>query len=240
MSPPTTPTRLLRDALIDEPARPLITWYDGAGARVELSLVTFDNWVAKTANLLVDELDAQPGVRVALDLPEHWLGLVWCSAVWAAGGVVVLGAGPVAEISVGHDQEAAADHGAAEHVVVPRHPLALPPPGTVPVRAPAVDYSAAVRAHGDRFLARHADEPAAPAVDDGTTVRSAEAVSVDPGGLQPGDRVLVRRGAADWPSLRAALLAPLVARASTVMYVGVAEPAVLAAVAAQEQVTSRG
>ncbi len=43
------------------------------------------NWVAKTANLLVEELDAGPGTTVALDLPPHWKHLVWALAVWSVG-----------------------------------------------------------------------------------------------------------------------------------------------------------
>ncbi|PBC79521.1 uncharacterized protein (TIGR03089 family) [Streptomyces sp. TLI_235] len=44
-----------------DPSRPLITFYDDStGERVELSAKTFDNWVAKTANLLQDELNAGP------------------------------------------------------------------------------------------------------------------------------------------------------------------------------------
>lgn len=47
-----------------DPAAPLVTFYDDAtGERVELSARTFDNWVAKTANLLQDELNAGPGDR---------------------------------------------------------------------------------------------------------------------------------------------------------------------------------
>ena len=57
-----TPDRLLTQAVADDPARPLITFYDDStGERVELSVVTFANWVAKTANLLVDGLGASPG-----------------------------------------------------------------------------------------------------------------------------------------------------------------------------------
>src|SRR5579859_6537412 len=47
-----SPADLLRSLLEADPARPLITFYDDAtGERVELSVKTFDNWVAKTANL---------------------------------------------------------------------------------------------------------------------------------------------------------------------------------------------
>jgi uncharacterized protein (TIGR03089 family) len=66
--------------------RPLVTWYHGAlGQRVELSRATFGNWVAKTANLLVDELGLEPGDRVAVLLPSHWLGPALLAACWRAG-----------------------------------------------------------------------------------------------------------------------------------------------------------
>src|SRR4051812_31192843 len=67
------PVDLLRRALAAEPSRPLVTFYDDAtGERVEFSVKTFDNWVAKTANLLVDGLGAEPGAKVVLALPLHW------------------------------------------------------------------------------------------------------------------------------------------------------------------------
>ena len=80
------PVDLLRRALAAEPSRPLVTFYDDAtGERVEFSVKTFDNWVAKTANLLVDGLGAEPGARVALALPVHWQTAVWLFACWSAG-----------------------------------------------------------------------------------------------------------------------------------------------------------
>jgi hypothetical protein len=72
--------------------KPFLTWYDDhRGERVELSFKTFDNWVAKTANLLVDELGAEPGDRVAAALVDHWQAPVLLAACWRAGvGVVAL------------------------------------------------------------------------------------------------------------------------------------------------------
>lgn len=71
------------------PAAPLLTHYDLAtGERVELSAITVANWVAKTANLCVDEYDAEPGTRVRVGLPTHWQRFVWVLATWAFGGVV--------------------------------------------------------------------------------------------------------------------------------------------------------
>jgi uncharacterized protein (TIGR03089 family) len=72
--------------------KPLLTWYDDhRDERVELSYRTFGNWVAKTANLLVDELGAGPGDRVGAALPDHWRTPIVLTACWRAGvGVVAL------------------------------------------------------------------------------------------------------------------------------------------------------
>jgi uncharacterized protein (TIGR03089 family) len=71
------------------PGRPFITYYDlASGERTELSGTTTANWVAKTANLLVDELDAEPGIRVDIALPTHWLRPVMVLATWAVGGTI--------------------------------------------------------------------------------------------------------------------------------------------------------
>ncbi|HZD38628.1 MAG TPA: TIGR03089 family protein, partial [Actinomycetes bacterium] len=70
--------------------RPLVTWYGAVpGERVELSWRTFGNWVAKTANLLVDELGVEPGDRVATVLPVHWQAPVVLVACWLVGATVV-------------------------------------------------------------------------------------------------------------------------------------------------------
>ncbi len=82
--------RLLVDALRTDPGRPLLTMYDDfpqpGSERIELSVTTFDNWVAKTANFLLDELLLEPGEPVAVALPAHWQTAVIEVAVLAAGG----------------------------------------------------------------------------------------------------------------------------------------------------------
>jgi uncharacterized protein (TIGR03089 family) len=72
--------------------KPFLTWYDDhRDERIELSYRTFDNWVAKTANLLVDELGAGPGDRVGAALVDHWQTPVVLAACWRAGmGVVAI------------------------------------------------------------------------------------------------------------------------------------------------------
>ena len=80
---------LLGRQLARSPGRPLVTFYDDAtGERVELSVATYANWVAKTAGLLQDELGLVRGDRLLVDLPTHWLGPVWLGAAWSLGLVV--------------------------------------------------------------------------------------------------------------------------------------------------------
>ena len=82
----TTFPQLMATELRREPGRPLLTWYDeGTGERVELSVTTYANWVAKTASLLVDEHDLERGDVLLVDLPAHWLGPVFLGAAWTAG-----------------------------------------------------------------------------------------------------------------------------------------------------------
>jgi len=85
----TTFAAVLADLLRRDPGRPLVTFYDDAsGERVELSVATYANWVAKTASLLVEEFDAERGGSIRIDLPTHWLGPVFLGAAWTVGLVV--------------------------------------------------------------------------------------------------------------------------------------------------------
>jgi uncharacterized protein (TIGR03089 family) len=69
-----------------DPGRPLVTFYDDAtGERVELSVATYANWVAKTSSLLVEEFDLERGGRLLVDLPTHWLTPVFLGAAWTVG-----------------------------------------------------------------------------------------------------------------------------------------------------------
>ena len=80
---------VLADRLRREPGRPLVTFYDDdTGERVELSVTTYANWVAKAGSLLVDELDLERGDTLRVDLPPHWLTPVFLGAAWSAGLVV--------------------------------------------------------------------------------------------------------------------------------------------------------
>src|SRR5581483_3769462 len=90
-----TPADQLRSMLDADPARPVVTYYDDAtGERVELSVKTLDNWVAKTANLLQDDLAAAPGDRAAILLPAHWQTAIWLLACWSVGVTACPGGDP--------------------------------------------------------------------------------------------------------------------------------------------------
>ena len=75
---------LLQQRIATEPARPLVTVISSEG-RVELSAVTFGNWVNKTAGLLRDDLGLAPRSLVDVELRMGWQSLAWVHAVWRAG-----------------------------------------------------------------------------------------------------------------------------------------------------------
>ena len=82
------PYRGLIARLRTDAPSPAVTFYNG-GERIELSYKSLDNWVAKTSNFLVDELEVSNVETFYLDLPAHWLKVVWLLAIWATGGRVV-------------------------------------------------------------------------------------------------------------------------------------------------------
>lgn len=86
---PQTVGALVADLSRGDSSRPVVTWVDPAnGARVELSIATLANWVAKTGGLLQDGLDVEPGDRVRLSLPTHWLAVTWALGCWVVGAVI--------------------------------------------------------------------------------------------------------------------------------------------------------
>lgn len=89
MSHPSTMPGHLLDSFLASGTDPRLTWY-GDGERTELSGRVLATSVAKVANLLVEEADAEAGVTVVLDLPVHWRTLVWALGVWTTGARVLL------------------------------------------------------------------------------------------------------------------------------------------------------
>ncbi|UYM24981.1 TIGR03089 family protein [Streptomyces albus] len=210
-----TPADLLRSALAADPARPLVTFYDDAtGERVELSVATFANWVAKTANLLQGDLSAEPGDRLALLLPAHWQSAVWLLACHSTGVVAEVGGDPAATDLVvsGPDTLDVARACSGERIALALRPLG----GRFP-HAPEgfADYAVEVPGQGDRFAPFAPVEPDEPALSvAGRELTGAELVEEARAeaarlGLGPGDRILSGLGWETWEGLAAGLYAPL-------------------------------
>jgi uncharacterized protein (TIGR03089 family) len=82
----STFSEVLAAQLRRDPGRPLVTFYDHAtDERVELSVTTYANWVAKASGLLTDVADLERGMSLRIDLPPHWLSTVFLGAAWTVG-----------------------------------------------------------------------------------------------------------------------------------------------------------
>ncbi len=210
--------RLLQRLIADDPGRPRLTWYGPDDERIELSAATLANWVAKTANLLVEELQAGPGTAIGVSLPAHWRTVTWLLAIWSAGAHAVV-IPPAADVAVlvterpdsGVSQVSA--RSGAQLVVVSLPALATRfgaplPPG-------AVDAAAEVRGMGDRFVPGPVNG-ASPALTTGTATVSHAGLTQ---GLDrpPGIRLLTSAGP---DHAREAYLAPLLAGGSIVLHAG--------------------
>lgn len=190
---------LFAPLLSADPGRPVVTYYDDAtGERIELSGASLANWAAKTANLLRDECDVEPGTGVAVLLPAHWQTAAVLLGAWWCGAEVI--ADPAAATVAVADESAlpdvVADAGRSTLVVgcsldAFGRGLADPPPGVI-------DYAVEVRLHGDEFVPDHPVLGEAPAlaratVDEVVATTRARAADL---GLAAGDRVL---STLDWP-----------------------------------------
>ncbi|MCX3063924.1 TIGR03089 family protein [Streptomyces beihaiensis] len=219
-----TPAGLLQAALRADPARPLVTFYDDAtGERVELSVATFGNWVAKTANLLQGDLGAEPGDRVALLLPAHWQTAVWLLACSSVGVVADLGGDPAAADLVvsGPDTLDAARACSGERVALALRPLGgrfpQPPEGFT-------DYAVEVPGQGDRFAPFSPVDPEDLALvvagAEWTGAEVVEKASADAAGLGltgPGSRLLSGLPYDSWKGVSAGLYSPLATGGSVVL-----------------------
>ncbi|MGB9376589.1 MAG: TIGR03089 family protein [Mycobacteriales bacterium] len=201
-----TPAALLAGALRRDPAGPLLTFYDDAtGERTELSATTLANWVAKTANLLTDELDVEAGDPVYVDLPAHWQSAVVLLALWSLGAVPkAMPAGCTLAVADEPSIPAALASGVRDVLG-----LALAPMNAKLRAAPAgvVDYAAVVLGAGDAFAVMSPS---------GSGETQAARLRVAQWGLGRGERLLVAaaRGlddAVEW------LLAPLASDSSIVL-----------------------
>jgi uncharacterized protein (TIGR03089 family) len=234
----TTIPNALAQAVRRDPATPLLTYYDDAtGDRTELSGATLDNWVSKTANLLLDGVGLAPGDTVAVLLPPHWQTAAIVLGVSAAGLVADLGdrPGPVDALFTTPDQVTAASGKATgDRYATGLLPFAMP---LRSLPAGYQDYVLEVRNYGDHFggAAVSPDDVALAPLSHLAVLRTATSRAAELG-VTAGDRVLVDTRA--YPDLIDWLLAPLVAGASIVLCSNL-DPAKLDARAEAEKVSIR-
>jgi uncharacterized protein (TIGR03089 family) len=219
---PTTVAQALRILLDGDPAQPLVTYLGPAGERTELSVRTFENNVAKAANLLLDDADVTDGSRVALLLPPHWQSSIWLGACAVTGCAAWIEGDPT-------DSRVDVSVAGPGRLDAPRAPLALATalhPFGMPFAAPLppglLDAAVEVRAHGDRFTPYADVLGDSPWIVDGArtwtqTHALADAAAVaEHVGLRPGGRLLcdVRTAADAW---LASLAVPLAVAGSVVL-----------------------
>jgi uncharacterized protein (TIGR03089 family) len=175
---------------------PLITYYElSSDERTELSATTFGNWVAKTANLLRDECDVEPGTTVAVLLPAHWQTAAALCAIWWCGAEAV--ADPAgADVALAAEDTLDAAAGAGLVVGFSLDAFGRGLGDALP--SGAVDYATEVRLQGDHF------DPLTPVPDDAPALAGTDVAGVVAGararaaelGLGADDRVL---STAAWP-----------------------------------------
>lgn len=140
---------IMADLLRSDGTRPRVTYYDETpgptqGERIELSAIALDNWVAKAANLLVEEYDAAPGTVITLRLPDgHWRTLYWALGVFATGATLDLTGAADSALTITDDPATAAD----QLIVVTLPVLARRHPGPLP--AGALDEAAEISGYPD-------------------------------------------------------------------------------------------
>ncbi len=223
-------------------SRPLVTWLDvGSGSRVELSVATVANWVAKIGGLLQDGLDLEAGDRVRLALPAHWLAVPWALGCWTVGAVVegadcATGDPPAVEV-FGADRSPVTT---GRPVVVALGPFGGPVPGGPP--SGALDSGAEVLGHPDELWVPDPPGPSSPAlvragsVLDHAGMLAAARELADRLGVGTGDRLLTTTVPATADGLLETVLVPLVTAGSVVLVSGGApDRAALAALADRER-----
>ncbi|WP_183095302.1 TIGR03089 family protein, partial [Nocardioides stalactiti] len=215
----TTFAAVLGDRLRHEPGRPVVTFYDEeTGERVELSVTTYANWVAKAASLLVDELDLERGATLRLDLPPHWLAPVFLGAAWTAGLVVTDSDEPDAVVC-GPDLLDRWAPEAGERVVLACSLLPLGVRFASPVPAGVHDVGVEIWSQPDAFAPWDPPSAEDPATDlDGTTTSQGEMWEAATSGtlVTGGGRLLVAASPASPPGL-AAFTEPLAKGGSVVL-----------------------
>ena len=133
---------------------PWLTWYSVSGERVELSGRVFDNWVAKSANLLSEEFDLSAGDVVGIDMPGHWKSAALALACWHLGAELrcfTPGENPGdVDLFITSSPQTLDVGTSVEVLVVPLPSLAMSFDGQLPVGA--TDFASEVRSYADSYF----------------------------------------------------------------------------------------
>lgn len=214
--------KLLEHLLRADPAVPRLTVYtESTGARLDFSAQTLDNWAAKIANFLIEELDLTPGDVIAINLPVSWqAAVIALGAITARIDYDFSDSPPGAEVLFTNPDTSRTRTSAnvnTDVVAVTDDPFGrgiselggIVPPGVI-------DFGPTVRFYSDHYLG---DTPALAA--DGAPER------------------LLSTGWIDRASFEEAFLAPLSRGGSAVIVAGLASAERLNEIAAREKVTAR-
>ncbi|AIU29919.1 Hypothetical protein Cul210931_0558 [Corynebacterium ulcerans] len=221
---------LLRTILSSDPATPRLTVYnESTGARLDFSAQTLDNWAAKVANMLREELDLEQGSLISLDLPASWQCVAIVLGAMAAGIDVEfcpIEQAQGAVVFMDSERIDASPTFSGDVVLVTQDPFGrgvVECGGIVPDGM--IDFGPTVRFYGDQFF-----EP-------GTRIEE----SVDKQALAaiaPGARAL-STGWTTLTEMERTVLAPLAAVGSAVVVTGVASDQRLDAIGRAEKATIR-
>jgi uncharacterized protein (TIGR03089 family) len=230
-----TPYELLGDYA--DRTQPWVTHYAGADARVELSVASTANAVAKAAGLLRDSLGLGPGSTFSVDLPRHWQLPVWVMAGLSVGATCGRSLPGHVDVRIRGPHDLAADPAADEVLACSCDAFGMPVPGGVP--AGVVDVALEVRAHPDLIHVEPGIAGTAVIIlRDGPLPWAAALGAADPAttGLARGARLWVGDRTAEADLLVQTVVMPLAVRGSLVIATGLS-PALAAEIQVREGVT---
>lgn len=229
---------LLQHLLSADASAPRLSVYNEAdGTRMDFSAQTLENWTSKIANMLLEELDLEPGTdsRILIDLPVSWQAAVIALGVLAAGipfdmtdGAAAAEPTPddIAVVFTSPEAYLEANAGSAstplvDTVLVTQDPFGrgvVESGGELPLGT--IDFGPTVRFYGDHFY--------------GSTTPLPELFPTDMGAER-----MLSPGWSDTASFQRAVLEPLAAGGSAVIVAGLCSADRLEEIAANEKVTVR-
>ncbi|MBK4145250.1 TIGR03089 family protein [Corynebacterium macginleyi] len=217
---------LLAHLLNADAATPRLTVYDeSTGARMDFSAQTLDNWVAKIANMLEEELDLEPDSTIVIDVPTSWQAAVIALGSLAAGTTFEFGESTaladVVFTSPARYLAAQERQPQADIVLISDDPFGrgiIESGGDLPTGA--IDFGPTVRFYGDQYF--------------GETQPLPEVIAPP----ETAERLL-STGWSDKTSFTRAVLEPLAAGGSAVVVAGLCPASRLDEIAANEKVTAR-